>query len=138
VPGAFLVCPNRQEAASFCARHGAELTGAPDSRHDAVAAEARLLRGTWRSHAVAVTMGEHGAVLADGNDEATVVAAPSAHHGDSCGAGDRFAASAVAAFAGGATAARAVHDAVAHASQYVSAGGPAGLRPATETVEAPA
>lgn len=136
VPGAFLVCPNRQEAASFCARHGADLNGAPDSEQDAVAAEARLLRGTWRAHAVAVTMGEHGAVLADGNQDATVVATPSAHHGDTCGAGDRFAASAAAAFAGGATAARAVRDAVAHASQYVSAGGPAGLRPVTETAEA--
>ena len=134
VPGSFLVCPNRQEAATFCTRHGAD----PDGTPDAVAGQARLLRGTWRAHAVVVTLGGEGAVLADGQDGATVVAAPSTHHGDSCGAGDRFAATATAAFAEGASAAGAVQAAVTQASQYVSAGGPAGLRPATFTVEATA
>jgi rfaE bifunctional protein kinase chain/domain len=135
VPGAMLVCPNRGEAASFCARNGADLAGAPQTHHDAVAAEARLLRGAWRAHAVAVTLGEDGAVLADGDNDTIVVPAPSAHQGDSCGAGDRFAASAVAAFAGGAGARRAVMDAVCDASRYVSAGGPATVEPATDTTE---
>jgi bifunctional ADP-heptose synthase (sugar kinase/adenylyltransferase) len=136
VPGATLVCPNRQEASGFCARHGANLNGASEAPHEAVAAEARLLRGTWRAHAVAVTMGEHGAVLADGDHDTTVVPAPSAHHGDSCGAGDRFAATATSAFSGGASARQAVADAVARASQYVSAGGPAAVKRATSTLEA--
>jgi rfaE bifunctional protein kinase chain/domain len=136
VPGAVLVCPNRQEAAGFCARHGADLNGAVVPDHEAVAAEARLLRGTWRAHAVAVTLGEHGAMLADGEAEPTIVAAPAAHGGDTCGAGDRFAATATSVFAGGAAARQAVAQAVAQATHYVSAGGPAALRPATSTVEA--
>ncbi len=136
VPGALLVCPNRQEASTFCARHGADLAGAPQDGHDAAAAEARLLRGAWHARAVAVTMGERGAVLADGDDATTIVSAPAAHSGDTCGAGDRFAASAAAAFAGGANALQAVREAVVRASHYVSAGGPAGVRPAHNAMEA--
>lgn len=135
VPGAVLVCPNRQEAAAFCARHGAELNGAPASEPDAVAAEARLLRGTWRARAVSVTLGELGALLADGDHDAITVQAPSSHGGDTCGAGDRFAATATTAFAAGAAARIAVAEAVAQASRYVSAGGPATLETATSTVE---
>jgi rfaE bifunctional protein kinase chain/domain len=135
VPGAILVCPNRREAATFCARNGAELSAAPQTQHEVVAGQARLLRGTWHAHAVAVTLGEHGAVLADGEGDATVLPAPAAHHGDTCGAGDRFAASAAAAFATGASARRAVGDAVGAASRYVSAGGPVAVEPVTNPVE---
>jgi len=146
LPGAVLVCPNRREAAGFCARHGAELHGtaaadpadATAAAADAAAAEARLLRGTWHAHAVAVTLGGHGAVLADSDHDAYLVAAPSVHAGDTCGAGDRFAATAAAAFAAGATGRQAVHEAVAKASHYVSAGGPAALTIETTRVEATA
>jgi rfaE bifunctional protein kinase chain/domain len=146
LPGAVLVCPNRREAAGFCARHGAELHGpaatdpadATAVAADAAAAEARLLRGTWHAHAVAVTLGGHGAVLADSDHDACLVAAPSVHAGDTCGAGDRFAATATAAFATGASARQAVGEAVARASHYVSAGGPAALTIETTRVEATA
>ena len=144
LPGASLVCPNRREATGFCARHGAELhdaagappAGAEDSVVQAAAAEARLLRGTWHARAVAVTLGGQGAVLADGEQSSSVITAPAIHSGDTCGAGDRFAASAAAAFGGGATARHAVQEAVTRASHYVCAGGPASLTIATTSVEA--
>jgi len=132
VPGTRLVCPNRTEAAGFAAALGAGLDAGRSSDFAtepalAVAAEARLLRGTWRAGAVAVTMGDRGAVLADGDRAPTAVAAPAAGAGDSCGAGDRFAAAAALGLARGWPVVDAVGYAVEVASRYVAADGPACL-----------
>jgi rfaE bifunctional protein kinase chain/domain len=132
VPEARLVCPNRTEAAGFAASLGADLddgriAGITAATDRAVAAEARILRGTWRAAAVAVTMGHRGAMLAEGERPPTLVPAPVVASGDSCGAGDRFAAAAVLALTRRAGVAQAVRAAVATASAYVEAGGPAVL-----------
>lgn len=132
VPAARLVCPNRTEAAGFAAALGADMDAGriddlAQETDRAVAAEAGILRGTWRAGAVAVTMSDRGAMLAEGDRPPVLVAAPATAVADACGAGDRFAAAAVYALARGAGVAAAVRTAVATASAYVGAGGPAAL-----------
>ncbi|WP_234324027.1 PfkB family carbohydrate kinase, partial [Streptomyces sp. NRRL S-481] len=72
--------------------------------------------------AVAVTLGARGALLSYG-EHPLLVPAPAAHHGDSCGAGDRFAATAAGLLADGVLVAEAVEGAVAAATGFVEAGG---------------
>lgn len=132
VPEARVVCPNRTEAAGFAAALGADMdAGRIDeigqATDRAVAAEARILCGTWRAGAVAVTMSARGAMLAERDRQPILVAAPATSVADTCGAGDRFAAAAVLALARGAAVAPAVRTAVTTASAYVGAGGPAAL-----------
>jgi rfaE bifunctional protein kinase chain/domain len=132
VRGTRLVCPNRSEAAGFATAYGAGLDpgrGADVGREpaQAVAAEARVLRSTWRVSAVAVTMGDRGALLVDGDHTPVAVPAARAQSGDSCGAGDRFAAAATLALARGASVADAVAYAVEVGSRYVAENGPASL-----------
>ncbi|SDW42044.1 rfaE bifunctional protein, domain I/rfaE bifunctional protein, domain II [Amycolatopsis xylanica] len=119
VPGALLVTPNLAEARLF----------APGHRNPAVLA--RRLREQWAAGGVTVTTGRDGAVLADGmSTSATPV--PRAYRSaaidaDSCGAGDRFAASAASALLAGASPREAVRAAVVAAARYVLAGGPASV-----------
>jgi rfaE bifunctional protein kinase chain/domain len=132
VPAARLVCPNRTEAAGFAAALGADMDAGriediAQETDRAVAAEARILRGTWRAGAVAVTMSDLGAMLAEGDRPPILVGAPTTAVADTCGAGDRFAAAAVLALARGAGVAAAVRSAVVTASAYVGAGGPTTL-----------
>ncbi|MET9709044.1 D-glycero-beta-D-manno-heptose 1-phosphate adenylyltransferase [Nocardiopsis alba] len=86
VPGVDLVTPN--EAESFVA--GPE--------EGTARARARRLVDRWRAYAVGITLGERGAVWADargghGRSRCEVVDSP----GDTCGAGDAFAAACTAA-----------------------------------------
>jgi D-beta-D-heptose 7-phosphate kinase / D-beta-D-heptose 1-phosphate adenosyltransferase len=81
------------------------------------------LRTRWRAHAVAVTCGADGAVLSHAGPTPLVIPAPDVSGGDTCGAGDRFAATAALALAAGALVSEAVQQAVAAASAYVAAGG---------------
>ncbi|MFG3300505.1 PfkB family carbohydrate kinase [Micromonospora chersina] len=92
------------------------------------------LRRRWRVGAVAVTMGPDGAVLCHSGGTPLVVPPPSTvgHVEDTCGAGDRFAATAALALGDGASTAEAVQAAVEAASAYVAAGGAAGLHRAPE------
>ncbi|MFI2648433.1 PfkB family carbohydrate kinase [Micromonospora fulviviridis] len=92
------------------------------------------LRRRWRVGAVAVTMGPDGAVLCHSGSTPLVVPPPSTveHAEDTCGAGDRFAATAALALGDGASTAEAVQAAVEAASAYVAAGGAAGLHRAPE------
>jgi D-beta-D-heptose 7-phosphate kinase/D-beta-D-heptose 1-phosphate adenosyltransferase len=120
VPGVRLACPNRAEATAFCAIHGADL----NDQADGIAAEAALLRAAWRVSAVAVTVGSDGAILAEPDTTPVIVAAPTIHSGDTCGAGDRFAAAAVTGLADGHPISDAVAGAVHAASSYVAADGP--------------
>lgn len=132
VPGARVVCPNRIEAAGFAAAHGAGLDPGRGSDADvepyrAVAAEARILRSTWRAGSVVVTMGERGALLAEDNRAPRALPAAEARSGDPCGAGDRFAAAVTFGVARGWPVADAVAFAVEMASRYVGANGPESL-----------
>ncbi|MFD5234566.1 D-glycero-beta-D-manno-heptose 1-phosphate adenylyltransferase [Streptomyces qaidamensis] len=128
VPGTRLVTPARSEAHAFAATdEDHNTTKAPDSSDLRVAArEAATLVRHWRVTSVAVTMGARGALLSYG-DHPLLVPAPAAHHGDPCGAGDRFAAAAAGLLADGTLVGEAVEGAVAAASEFVAAGGAGGL-----------
>jgi D-beta-D-heptose 7-phosphate kinase / D-beta-D-heptose 1-phosphate adenosyltransferase len=117
VPRTRLVTPNLAEALS-----AAGLVSGADVLPAAVAA-ARDLGRRWSADAVAVTLGERGAVLVQGGTGPLVVPAPPVAATDPCGAGDRFAATAAAALRRGALASEAVTSAVASASAYLAAGG---------------
>jgi rfaE bifunctional protein nucleotidyltransferase chain/domain len=131
VPGVRLATPNEVEAR--------ELGGAPPGGSRLVAASrgAQGLRDRWRAGAVAVTLGGEGALLCHAGSTPLVVPAPSVAEGDTCGAGDRFAATASLALARGALVSEAVQQAVAEASGYVAAGGVAAAVPAPVEMPAP-
>jgi bifunctional ADP-heptose synthase (sugar kinase/adenylyltransferase) len=93
------------------------------------AGTAARLRRYWDADAVVVTLADQGAVLSDGVQPPLLVPTPFNAHGDSCGAGDRFAATAVACLAEGSTTLDAVTAAVAAATAYVAAGGALALGP---------
>ncbi|MFD9168769.1 D-glycero-beta-D-manno-heptose 1-phosphate adenylyltransferase [Streptomyces diastaticus] len=142
VPGTRLVTPSAAEAAGFARRltddppHGSAPSG-PGTLERAVR-DAGLLLDAWGAAAVAVTLGERGALLTHGETPLFVPAAVSAH-GDACGAGDRFAATAAGLLADEALPEEAVRAAVAAATRYVAEGGAASVvadgRP--ETASAP-
>jgi D-beta-D-heptose 7-phosphate kinase/D-beta-D-heptose 1-phosphate adenosyltransferase len=120
VSGVRLATPNRDEA----------LLLTPDILGSSVAAltaRAHALVERWRATAVAVTLGEAGALLSSGDGLPLMVPAPPVAVGDACGAGDRFAVSAATALARGALPSEAVVDAVHEASAFVAAGGAAHL-----------
>jgi D-beta-D-heptose 7-phosphate kinase/D-beta-D-heptose 1-phosphate adenosyltransferase len=120
IGGAALVTPNRGEATRFSpAVQGEDLA--------AVAARARALCNVWDVGSVAVTLGAAGAVLVASAAPPLVISAPLAADGDSCGAGDRFAATAAGLLAEGAHLGDAVQGAVDAATAFVAAGGASGL-----------
>lgn len=125
VPGVRLVTPNESEAALFAARFDV-----PVGERSALAAAGRradALVAHWRAQAVAVTLGERGALLSYGEGAPVVVPAPAVHCVDPCGAGDRFAVSAALALGAGRVTTEAIADAVSRAATYVASGGPASL-----------
>jgi D-beta-D-heptose 7-phosphate kinase / D-beta-D-heptose 1-phosphate adenosyltransferase len=113
VPGCRLVTPNAVEALGYD----------PGPRPDVavVADRAIALRTAWRAGTVAVTLGAAGALATVGEAGVLAVPAPPVVAVDTCGAGDRFAASAGWALAGGALPNEAVAVAVAAASEFVAA-----------------
>ena len=117
VPGVRLATPNAAEARTLTgdAGGGSTLTSAQRA--------GQLLRQRWRAGAVAVTIGAAGAILCHAGPVPLVVPAPAAADGDTCGAGDRFAAGAALALASGALVSEAVQQAVAAATAYVAGGG---------------
>jgi D-beta-D-heptose 7-phosphate kinase / D-beta-D-heptose 1-phosphate adenosyltransferase len=117
VPRAALVTPNLSEARA----RGADDSGAPHVVGAALCRE-------WESRAVCVTGGADGAFLVDAGDRTSYYPAPRVSGGDPCGAGDRFAATAVTALAGGSLLGEAVERAVVEASGWVAAGGAEGFR----------
>jgi D-beta-D-heptose 7-phosphate kinase/D-beta-D-heptose 1-phosphate adenosyltransferase len=121
VPGVRLVTPNVRTAAQLAAAVSGDGLGPDIDR-------GRLLLSSWSAVSVAVTRGSQGAVLLDGQEALPlVIPAPAASAGDSCGAGDCFAATAASRLAGGALVSEAVTAAVATASAFVAAGGAAAL-----------
>jgi D-beta-D-heptose 7-phosphate kinase/D-beta-D-heptose 1-phosphate adenosyltransferase len=119
VPRTRLVTPNYAEAAAAAGQ-----PAAPGHQllRSATAAAGRLGR-SWEANAVAVTLGEHGAVLVQGDAAPLVVPARRLAVTDPCGAGDRFAAAAAAALRQGALTSEAVTTATAAASDFLAAGG---------------
>jgi D-beta-D-heptose 7-phosphate kinase/D-beta-D-heptose 1-phosphate adenosyltransferase len=111
VPGLTLVTPNTSEARGFCS--------APNGPVDELAGR---LRDQWQAWAVAVTDGARGVFTA--NSGPTVFTpSPFEHRGDSCGAGDRFAATVAARLGAGAEIRPAVQDAVDDTAAWLQAGG---------------
>ncbi|MEP6851598.1 MAG: D-glycero-beta-D-manno-heptose 1-phosphate adenylyltransferase [bacterium] len=140
VPGARLVTPNETEAAQWGPSAGGSRS--PDGPRPAAAgaaADGRRLRTRWSAGAVAVTLGARGALLVSGPGAPLAVPAPAVAGGDTCGAGDAFAAAATVALAAGQLPSEAVAAAVAEAAGFVAAGGAAGVEPADRraAVEAP-
>ena len=117
IPNARLVTPNLAEARGFTGDAGRGSTLGTAQR------TGQQLRGRWRVGAVAVTCGAEGAVLCHAGPTPLVVAPDSVETGDTCGAGDRFAATAALALADGALVSEAVQQAVAAAGGYLAAGG---------------
>ncbi|MFB9905349.1 PfkB family carbohydrate kinase [Allokutzneria oryzae] len=113
VPGAAMVTPNAAEADVS--------GGGVIAAHRA----AGRLRRRWSAEAVAVTLGEGGAVLDQGGLP-LMVPAPAVTVADSCGAGDRFAVTVATMLLAGATAAGAVTAAVRTAAHFLADGGVSG------------
>jgi D-beta-D-heptose 7-phosphate kinase/D-beta-D-heptose 1-phosphate adenosyltransferase len=131
VGGVRLATPNLGEAERFSPR-GSEGSGPTSRLHvaagpwAATAANADRLREYWSAAAVAVTLGADGALLSR-PDHPPLHIPSSPARGDTCGAGDRFAAAAAGSLMAGVSLPRAIAAAVAAASAYVAADGPASL-----------
>ena len=106
VPGATLITPNLDEARRAAGQEDPEFA-------------ARELKRSWNAVAIAVTLGPRGALLISGESPAVAIPAP-AVTGDTCGAGDCFAASAAVRLADGALPTEAVWAAVEAASAFVA------------------
>jgi rfaE bifunctional protein nucleotidyltransferase chain/domain len=128
LPGSRLVTPSQGEAHVFAAAldgglDGAASTGPAGPGLASAARDAAALSRAWGS-AVAVTLGESGALLHTG--EAVPLLAPAeAIHGphDACGAGDCFAAAAAQVLRSGGLLSEAVTEAVRQATDFVRQGG---------------
>jgi rfaE bifunctional protein nucleotidyltransferase chain/domain/rfaE bifunctional protein kinase chain/domain len=124
VPGVAAVTPNAAEAAMF--------SGIPGKGAAAAAAAAEHLLKRWSSGSVVVTLGELGALLlespgapgsASGPGVPRVIPAPSVSVEDTCGAGDRFAASLAVRLAAHESMPQAVQAAVEESAQFLASGG---------------
>jgi D-beta-D-heptose 7-phosphate kinase / D-beta-D-heptose 1-phosphate adenosyltransferase len=136
VPGIRLATPNDAEARHF--------SGLTDGAGDLSAVNARAVRlvAQWQATAVAITLGQRGALLSTGDGTPLMAPAPTVTCIDPCGAGDRFAATAAGLLADGALPSEAVHGAVLAAAAFIGAGGvsvaltpPEGARPSPSGVE---
>lgn len=128
VRGATLATPNLDEAFRTGGRpraHGED--GRAPVTAAALAARRALVR--WSVRAVAVTLGRHGALLAQHGGRSRLLPAPEVCAGDPCGAGDRFAASVAVGLLDGRDPVEAVGMAVAGAADFVARGGAAALSP---------
>ncbi|MFJ4522071.1 PfkB family carbohydrate kinase [Streptomyces sp. NPDC088810] len=121
VPGVRLATPSAQEARAF-ARQLDDADAGEAAGLRTAARDARALVEAWGAQAVAVTIGERGALLSHG-ETPLLVPTPAAATGDPCGAGDRFAATAAGLLADGALTEAAVQAAVHAATRYVAEGG---------------
>jgi D-beta-D-heptose 7-phosphate kinase/D-beta-D-heptose 1-phosphate adenosyltransferase len=119
VPGAQLICPNLSEALTWC---GMERGGL-----DAAARSADELVARYQATGVAVTLGERGALLSFGHGAPLMFPAEPVAGSDTCGAGDRFAATAGCLLAAGALPSEAVRAAVAAAADFVARGAASAL-----------
>jgi rfaE bifunctional protein nucleotidyltransferase chain/domain/rfaE bifunctional protein kinase chain/domain len=124
IAGADVVTPNLAEARAAAAAL------APSKRDvDNPGVLALALMREWRSGAVLVTRGEHGATLVHAAGPAPLdIAAPKTRVVDPCGAGDRLVASLAALLADGRDLAESAPLAVREAASVLAAGGVAALK----------
>ena len=118
VAGITVATPNASEARRFTELSGEGVPFATDA--------AAALVDAWDVRAVAVTLGDRGALVGRRTPrgmDSRFLPAPSVTAGDPCGAGDRLAAGVAVALAGGADVPDAVAAGVADASAYLAAGG---------------
>jgi D-beta-D-heptose 7-phosphate kinase / D-beta-D-heptose 1-phosphate adenosyltransferase len=94
----------------------------------AVVARADDLLRRWGIGGLAVTRGARGAIFSRGDGMPLAVPATAAVAGDTCGAGDRFAAALTGALAEGGIPSEAVDGAVHAATRFVAAGGAGAVR----------
>jgi D-beta-D-heptose 7-phosphate kinase / D-beta-D-heptose 1-phosphate adenosyltransferase len=139
LPGSRLVTPSHREARRFAAELGGDRPGNAAGAGTALVGASRdaaALSRAWGS-AVAVTMGEGGALLHTG--EAVPFLAPAeAIRGphDPCGAGDCFAAAAAQVLRSGGLLTEAVTEAVRQATRFVRQGGASAAPGATIPADA--
>jgi D-beta-D-heptose 7-phosphate kinase / D-beta-D-heptose 1-phosphate adenosyltransferase len=114
VPGLRLITPNESELPGDGSAERVRMAG--------LTRRAASARSAWRAAAVAVTLGERGALLVEGDTLPRLVPARPLSSVDTCGAGDRFASAAATAFADGALVSEAVEQAVLAAGHFVAAG----------------
>ncbi|MBF4590178.1 PfkB family carbohydrate kinase [Curtobacterium sp. VKM Ac-1395] len=118
VAGITVATPNASEARRFTELSGEGVPFATDA--------AAALVDAWDVRAVAVTLGDRGALVGRRTPrgmDSRFLPAPSVTAGDPCGAGDRLAAGVAVALAGGSDVPDAVAAGVADASAYLAAGG---------------
>ncbi len=121
VPGSVLVTPNLAELSGFVpVEAGASLA--------AIRRGAQELGRQWQARSVGVTLGSRGAMFCLADNAPHLVAPPQVASGDTCGAGDCFAAAAAAGLADGVLPSEAVALGVVAAARFVAAGGAAGYR----------
>jgi len=106
---------------------GAGAGGGYPGAFAAAAAAAERLLGRWPARAVAVTLGERGALLAQRGQAPLAIPATPAAKADACGAGDMLAATVATALRDGALLSEAVTRAVSAAAGYVASGGPGAI-----------
>jgi rfaE bifunctional protein nucleotidyltransferase chain/domain/rfaE bifunctional protein kinase chain/domain len=114
-----LATPNQHELAHFTASSVSESIAS-------IAAAAQALARCWHV-TVCVTCGARGALATGAAGTPIVVPARRVSSGDSCGAGDRFAAAAASALSAGAVVSEAVDHAVIAATRFVATGGAASI-----------
>ena len=118
-----VVTPNWAEARAAATL----LSQAPSA--DSPGELARTLMSLWRSNAVLVTQGEHGATLARSTGPTPLhIAAPETRVVDPCGAGDRLAASLAAQLAAGHDLTESARVAVRDAASFLAGGGVRALK----------
>lgn len=121
VPGVAAVTPNLPEALRSAGTGGS--AGIPAALH-----AAETLLGQWHSRSVVVTLGSLGALVLPAAGLPQVIPAPEVQAGDTCGAGDRFAATLITALARGSALEPAVEQAVQAAAGFLAAGGVSALQ----------
>ncbi|MDQ1740240.1 MAG: D-beta-D-heptose 7-phosphate kinase / D-beta-D-heptose 1-phosphate adenosyltransferase [Pseudonocardiales bacterium] len=121
VPGSTMVTPNLAELAGFVAMDA-------DGSLAAIRQGAQQLARQWQAGSVCVTLGSRGAMFCLADNVPHLVAPGQVGAGDTCGAGDCFAAAAAAGLADGVLPSEAVALGVAAAGRFVAAGAAAGYR----------
>jgi D-beta-D-heptose 7-phosphate kinase / D-beta-D-heptose 1-phosphate adenosyltransferase len=129
IPGIDVLTPNAAEARLLARRIDKAGEAEPAANVLAHASrDAAILVAGLGPRAVAVTLGATGALLSYGTEAPFLATPPTGAHGDSCGAGDRFAVSVATGLGVGLLPTEAVHRAVTAAAWYIAAGGPESLR----------
>lgn len=121
VPGSTLVTPNLAELAGFVTIDAAASLAA-------IRRGAQQLAQQWQAGSVCVTLGSRGAMFCLADNAPHLIAPAQVSAGDTCGAGDCFAAAATAGLADGVLPSEAVALGVAAAGRFVAAGAASGYR----------